>query len=115
MAFALPAASVPPAILQNPRAPPSAPSTPEFAPGADGVTGFPGYARGGGPRAARRAGPGANVAPRGVVARDGQPGRGRPDHGPEREGERRGPLGHPGQALPPADDDLDREQDRRAD
>ena len=59
--------------------------------------------------------PRPDVDPRGVVAGDGQPGQGRPDHRTERQVERLGPLGQPGQDLRTADDDLDREQDRRAD
>ena len=58
---------------------------------------------------------GRDVDPGGVVAGDGQAGEHRPDDRTEREVERLRPLGQPGQDLRAADDDLDREQDRRAD
>ena len=59
------------------------------------------------------AGPVGDGRPGRVVARDGQAGQHRPDDRAEREVERLGPLGELGQDLQPADDDLDREQDRR--
>ena len=59
--------------------------------------------------------PAPDAHPGRVVAGDGQAGQHRPDDRAEREMERLGPLGELGQDLRAADDDLDREQDRRSD